>query len=107
MEQVSLLDEALERVEANAAAAWRASALRVIHRLALERDDFTADDVWEALDTVGNHTPERRALGPLMQRAASRGWIRPTAMYRPTSRPEAPHRPVKAWASKLAGWQGW
>ena len=106
MEQVSLLDDALERVEGNADARWKDACVDTIHRLALEREDFTTDDVWEAMDPEAR-THERRAMGAMMRRAADRGWIRPTTLYKPTARPEAHGRPVRVWASRLAGWRGW
>lgn len=107
MEQVSLLDEALGRVDANADAVWKEDVLNAIHRLALTVEDFTTDDVWEAVRLNESTTHEPRAIGALMKRAADRGWIRPTPTYRKTTRPEAHGRPIRVWKSRLVGWKGW
>lgn len=107
MEQVSLLDDALNRVEANADELWKQQAQDVIHALALSEDQFTTDDVWAMLSNTTAQTHEPRALGALMRRAADKGWIRPTAMYAPTTRPEAHGRPIRIWQSRIVNWRGW
>jgi predicted SPOUT superfamily RNA methylase MTH1 len=91
---IAARDEAVERVGRAAPAEWYGYALAVVQRLAERLDDFTTDDVWQAL-TV--RPPEPRALGAVMVTAKNAGLIEPTDRTRQSSRPECHARPVRVW----------
>lgn len=98
----------MARVDKNANVRWVALADKAIHKLALERDTLTADDVWWALsarETGGDFhawTHEPRALGPRMLAAARLGWIRKggTVLSTRGARHQAP---IQVWTSLLRG----
>lgn len=65
------LEDALRRVQDNADPVWWEAAVRALHALALDRTEFTPDDLW----TILAHPREPRALGPVMLFGARRQWI--------------------------------
>jgi len=92
-----LKEQGIAAVDANASAAWKKLALDAVQSLAVNRDKFTSDDVWEVL---GNSTPlEPRALGPIMRRAAAAEWIEPTADFIMSSKFTNHRRPIRVWKS--------
>jgi len=80
---------------------WKAAALAVVQHLASSHAEFTADDVWLQLDSLGFNTAEHRAMGAVMRSAALEGWITKTNRVTPTTRPCANRRPVAIWQSLL------
>ena len=104
MEQLDILsikEEAINRVELNADPQWFDAAMRAVKRLALGRDTFTTDDVWEELQYVSNTTHEPRAMGAVMRNAAKTGIITATSGYRTSQRSECHGRPVRVWSSTI------
>lgn len=91
------LEEALTRVEANANDEWKATAVRIVTRLAESGYLFTTDDVWGMLEAADVHTHEPRALGAIMRSLAKNGKIMDAGGYRNSTRPECHQRPVKVW----------
>ena len=82
-------DEALEQVEAHAAPGWKQAALDIVHELSATTADFTSEDVWELLNARElNGTPEPRALGAIMTRAKTLGWIAGTDRTRKSQLPQ-------------------
>lgn len=99
-----LADEAwIEEVRRNADAQWRGTACEVVRQIALLRETFTTDAIWYVMDRdhPKKSTHEPRAMGAIMRDAAQRGWVRATARYAPSSRPECHSRPVRVWESLL------
>jgi hypothetical protein len=97
-EGVKLRDEALDAVHRAAPEVWRRKAVTVVKRCALLFDEFTTDDVWEALEWA---PPEPRALGAVMMRARLRGWCEPTDRTVQSYRRECHARPIRVWRSLL------
>lgn len=89
-------EEAIERVDAAAPAAWKDEALDAVRTLARGGGRFTTDDVWDALAYLGVAKPrEPRALGPVMRRAEREGTVRWTGTFAESRRR---HRtPVRIW----------
>lgn len=71
-------DQAVQRVDDNADAAWKDLAYRAVRFVALSHERFTSDAIWAALDSHPEHVPPRepRALGPVILRAVRDGLIR-------------------------------
>lgn len=81
-------------------AKWEAAVLQTVKRCAEEMTRFTTDHVWACMEP-GHEARDGRALGKLMRRAKSLGWIETTAEFEISSRPECHHRPVRVWRSTL------
>lgn len=91
-------DEAIARVEANTAEAWRIEAEGAISDCAMQLDAFTADDVWLRIKSAPH---EPRALGAVMRYAHKLQIIEPTETWRTTSRASSHARPLRVWKSLL------
>lgn len=92
-----LRDEALERLE-EAHKLWISQALDAVHGLASRRDQLTTDAIWHV---VGSPPKEPRAMGAVMRKAASRGWIKATDRTKLSVRPECHRRPIRIWDSLI------
>ena len=92
--------EAVTRVERHADRDWKRHVLDVIWGLAAFRPELTSDDVWQLLDDdLGTHEP--RALGAMLKKAASEGWVTATDSYRPSARAACHARPLRVWRSLI------
>lgn len=80
---------------------WHATAFKIVKRLAYRREEFTADDVWEAMPEELLGLVEPRALGSVLLSARRAGIIKATKRYQPTRRPEAHGRPIRVWKSRI------
>jgi hypothetical protein len=94
-------DKAVTRVGQHADPAWADSVLHHIWTIATSSPEMTTDDVW-VLVADDTRTHEPRALGSLMRRAASEGWIYATDSYVPSQRAACHARPVRVWRSRIA-----
>lgn len=93
-------DEAIDRVEANADRIWTEGALEAVRGLALCRDEFTTDDVWDRLEVAGYDLPrERRAMGAVMRQAARDRLVVKSDRVVNSRRVECHARPVAVWRS--------
>jgi hypothetical protein len=63
--------------------------------------DFTTDDVHALLIKRGSTTPEPRALGAVILRAAKDKRIVPTGQYKKSVRRECHRRPLAVWRPTL------
>lgn len=89
-------DIALVRVEQAAPDEWKQRAWEWLKGYLEDHAEFFPDDVWAAgLEAP----PERRAFGPLVQRAARDGWIVKTDRTRPRTLGHA--TPAAVWRSTL------
>lgn len=91
--------QAADRAGRNADPAWLSAALRAVASVARTHGTFTTDDVWQALANAGVDTPDNRAMGAVMRRAAKDGictTVNPP-QYRPSVRQECHGRPVRIW----------
>lgn len=98
---VAETDEAVERVERHADAAWMDDAHAAVHNLAKDAAEtgqpFTADDVWGYLHDHGIQAPrEPRALGAVMRAAVRAGKIAAVG-YAPSRRRHM--TPIRAYAA--------
>ena len=89
---------ALEAVEDHADPLWKDVVADAIWHLVLTADTWTSDDVYDLLPKDA-HTHEPRAMGAIIRRFASAGWIVSTNEYRESRRPEAHRNPKKVWRS--------
>jgi hypothetical protein len=93
-------DEAVARVEKNAAAGFMESAVAAIRKCAIAHATFTTDEV---LPLITVETHEMRALGAAMSKAAKLGYIVATDRFKNTTRVSRHHAPVRVWASLIWG----
>ena len=96
---IALLEEAIERVGANADIHWAVEALNIVGMLSSTRHDFTTDDVWEWMNHLNPDmtTHEPRAMGAVMRRASQMRLCVPTERYTKSMRPECHRRPIRVW----------
>ena len=92
----------IDQVEENADVDWKAVANVCLHALAETRDEFTADDLVEMLETKQVHTHNLAALGPLFLRASKRGLIRNSGRMVQSRIPRR-HRKITVWQSTQRG----
>jgi hypothetical protein len=95
------LDDALERVEQSADEKWIKAADYAVSHLALRKPEITTDDVWDVLDGLDVETPEHRAMGAVMLRAAKAGFIERTDRTTKTRRPSRHKGDVRVWRSRI------
>lgn len=91
-------EEAIDRVERHARAAWLEAALGTVRQLAVERPTLTTDDVWLAL---GSAPREPRALGAVMRKAEGLELIEPTNQWALSTRVACHRRPLRVWRSRV------
>ena len=93
--------EAINRAEAHASTRWQDAAIRAIRLCADVLPDFTADDVWVALEKGGADIIETErnpaAMGPAFRAVARLGYIQKTGQARPSIFIRR-HRDLTVWA---------
>jgi hypothetical protein len=77
--------------------------LTTIKEVCIEKETFTADDVFEKLGDIPAHI-NRRVMGGLFNRARKEGWCDQTASRRTSRRRESHSSRISVWYSKL--WKG-
>ena len=91
-------EKAIAQVATSTDPKWFAECYRIVVATATNTNDFTTDDIWQALADAQLPTPhEPRALGALMIAAHRAGLIAPTDRYRQSKRPECHARPIRVW----------
>lgn len=93
-------DEAIDRVARGMDPDWRNAAAAAVTMVALARDEFTTDDVWDALREVDD-AREPRALGAIMRQAQRQGLCVKTDRVVNSRRVECHARPVAVWRSLI------
>jgi hypothetical protein len=93
---------AMRQVDANADLDWKEAAMQSVAVICKELGFgayFTSDEVWAKIesDFPNATTHERKALGPIMAKAARSGLIRKTGQYRESRREACHARPVALW----------
>ena len=91
-------DEAMLRVEERANPEWLAAARMALIRCATLNPTFIADEVW-AYIPEGLTTHDTRALGPVIKRAQTQGYITKTEDFQPSERRHA--TPQRVWRSLI------
>jgi hypothetical protein len=79
---------------------WPDAALQDLRALCEARDEFTADDVWAALQMPPR---ESRMIGALMAAGRRHGLVEATDRHQPSTRGVNNRRPVLVWRSLLVG----
>lgn len=95
------VQSAIDAAERGADPQWKDAAAGVLRSLALQRSEFSTDDIWFRLGEIGVSTPEPRAMGAIVRQAAREGLIEWTGMYRRSFRRACHRRPVAVWRSKV------
>ena len=95
------LDDLLESVYRNADERWKDAAGAAVTSLAKDRQEFTADDVWELIDGTDVGTHENRAMGPVMRAASKAMIIQRTDRTIKTRRPSRNKGDVRVWRSLI------
>lgn len=93
-------DEAIDRVARGMDSDWSQAAAAAVTMVALARDEFTSDDVWDALREV-EAAREPRALGAIMRQAQRQGLCVKTDRVVNSRRVECHGRPVAVWRSLI------
>lgn len=89
-------DEAITRVEENAAPDWKTFARIAVKLCAAQHETFTTDDVLRYMPS-GVETHEPRAWGAIMRNMARQGLIESTPEYRVSSSAKCHARPKRVW----------
>ena len=90
-------EDGIARAAAGSSDAWKSAAAQAIHACAYCLGEFTADEVWEALDRLGHERPANPcALGPVFRNVMHHGHIAKTGKFR-ESRQVTNHRVVTVW----------
>lgn len=82
---------------------WWHEALDGVRQVAIQRSQFTADDVCAWLERRGVSTHDLRALGAVMRGAASAGWCHTTDNFVRSKRASRHNAPIRVWQSDLKG----
>lgn len=91
-------DEAIGRVAANTDPAWMSAALRALRHVASMMPEFTAEDVWDRLDTLDVPPPhERRAMGAILREGVESGIIASTGRFDASKRAQGHGHPTSVW----------
>lgn len=98
VEAAKARDAGIAMAASGVSTAWRSAAREAIRNRSVALDDFTADDVLEALSSAGVPLTgvNLAALGPIFLAAARAGEIRKTGSLRP-SRFARRHRDLTVW----------
>jgi hypothetical protein len=98
-------DDAVARADEHADDTWKAAATAAVVLCAATLDDFTADDVWQALDLrwPWSSTHDPRALGAVIRACARSGLIRKTGRVRPSRLVRRHGRDVAIWTTNETG----
>jgi hypothetical protein len=100
MAALRVRDEAIGRVERNAAAGFNDAALEAVRQVAKLFAEFTTDEAIAALGKSAS-THDGRAWGAVMVRAQKQGLIAPTDRFRNTNRVSRHHAPIRIWKSLI------
>ena len=91
-------EKGMDRVEEGAHNAWKMQAMEAIWKCAKNNHLFMVDDVWKFLDGT---TYDNRAMGPMITKAKSLNWIRPTEHFRTSASVKSHGNPRRVWESLI------
>jgi hypothetical protein len=92
--------DAIERGVNKTSEEWQRKALTIIYNLSLQREYITVDQIWLAgLPKPVGATP--KAIGGMLRRAASEGWIIKDTNTGRSQREERNSGYVSVWKSKI------
>ena len=96
-----LTEEAIRRAGEHANEEWKMECIEAIRDICIRKQEFTMDDVWDALRGSECHTEESRALGAIILEAARRKYCRNTGRYIKSRLKVRHSRPIQIWESLL------
>jgi hypothetical protein len=94
----------MAQVAANANDDWSVLMLKLVRLTCLEQPSFTTDepdDRYEAIEGDKPVTHDKRALGPVMMRAAKLGYCRKTNTVQASRRKKLHASPIAIWESLI------
>lgn len=80
---------------------WIPIVVEVVKRIALDKREFTSDEIWAEAAAKVNVPFEPRMMGNALRTAQQNGWIEKTDRVRKSARPACHGRPVAIWRSLL------
>ena len=108
MEQTNLFQEAerqkeigIARAESGADVNWLNAAHECLVAMAQTRESFSAWEITKTLRDLKIETPNERAMGTVLLKAAKCGLIEKTSLHKPN--PLAHNCPSPVWRSKVYG----
>lgn len=92
-------DRGMERAETNVDPDWTTSTEALLESYLRTHREFFVDDFWRDTELAPPAVGTSRALGPIVQRAARKGWIVKSGQARPSVRSNMQLKPV--WTSRV------
>lgn len=80
---------------------WKKIASDAVRQCALQRSEFTTDDVWDIINKTGITTSENRAMGAIMQSASRSGMLKATPTFIMSKRATKHKSPTRVWQSMI------
>jgi hypothetical protein len=80
---------------------WIPIVVEAVKRIALDKREFTSDEVWAETETKVHIPFEPRMMGNALRTAQQNGWIEKTDRVRKSARAACHGRPVAIWRSLL------
>ena len=84
-----------------ASPSWIRNVVEIVKKIAVERREFTSDEVWDEASTKIADPIEPRVMGNALKTAQQNGWIEKTDRVKKSSRAVCHGRPVAIWRSLL------
>ncbi len=76
---------------------WLRAAMNILPSR-VPAGEFTSEDLWDILEEHGVPPPrEGRAMGAVLRRLSTRGLIRPTQVFVPSTRKTTHRTPIRVW----------
>ena len=94
------MEEGIRKSYENANSEWKDAAIKRVLWLAKHKQYFTSDDIITYLMNKGIKTKNNSALGGVMLRAKTNGWVK-AGGFTFSNRPSRHHAPVRVWKSLL------
>lgn len=94
----------MDQVEANANKAWSDLMPELVRLTCLEQPRFTTDEPIDRYEAIGGDKPvthDKRAMGPVMLRAAKAGYCRKTNTVEESRRSKLHASPIAIWESLI------
>ena len=93
-----LAEEGMTAAIEHAGTTWQDMADTAVRTVARMRITFTADEVWDFMDSHNYpQPPNRAALGAVFKALSRANVIRVTGEWRNSARPETHTRPLRVW----------
>ena len=94
---------AVAMVMDNAKETEKSQLLTCVLAVCKHHQEFTSDDVWNALEGVGGKPKERRLMGGVLRKAAGYGWCVHSGRHSKSLRKERHQGTVAIYKSRIYG----